>query len=287
MLRCLVLFAAVPLVGQTLTPALMRWRQEIEARGTPVYITRVDYNPARNTIGLPQDAPRRDIFASYLRSPAFLNDFQHLYAASITHKEEGKESYLILLNTARADEWRDAEEAVLAHELGHHWLQSLGYPAPAYQPGPLSCVSMFAGDVVQHVLIRQELDRREINHRGLMARVLDATARHLAANPKPPASDRCLLVRQAAQLADAILGMSGAPWPGREAYDAAWREKLPDIEVPVGKIVRYLRNRDVAPLDAHKEAVQFAYEQLLALYLSSITGEVVREPAPSVPPKKQ
>jgi hypothetical protein len=281
MLRLAALAVCAPLMAQTLTPALMQWRQEIEKEGRPVHITKVDHDPANNTYGLPRGTPHRELFAGYLRTSEFLADFQHLYAATVTHNAKGAEAYLIMLNMARFDEWKDAAEAVLAHELGHLWLQSRGYPAPAYQPGPLSCVSMFSGDVVQHILIRQELDRRGIQHRRLAQRVLDATARHLAANPKPPESDRCLLVRQAAQLVDAALGMRGESWPGREAYDAIWRDKLPEIEAPAASLITYLRNRDVSPREAHQEAIKFAYEKLAGLFFSSIRQEIVAEPAPA------
>lgn len=277
MLRFAAFAVCAPLMAQTLTPALLEWRAEIEKRARPVYITRVDYDSANNAYRLPPDAPRRDLFASYLRTPAFLSDFQHLYAASLTHNAKGGEAYLIMLNMARAGEWNDSEEAVIAHEMAHLWLQSLGYPAPAYQPGPLSCVGMFSGDIVQHVLIRRELDRRGIRHRRLLARVLDATARDLAANPKPPEQDRCLLVRQAAQLTDAILGMQGEDWPGRETYDKVWRDKLPDIEAPVARILAYLQDHEVSSREGHEAAIKFAYEQLAGLYMASLRQELVVE----------
>lgn len=260
----LTLLLGVPSLAGTLTPALEQWRKEIEESGVPVLVARIGHESSTNTYSLPAGIEGRELFTEYLKQNDFMQQFQHMYGVMVHHKGV-REAYLIMLNLARADEWAANEEAVLAHELGHAWIKSRKFPAPVFQPGLAGCLAIHTGDIAQHVLIRKELDRRGIDHRTFWRRTLDRAVEESTALGPPADDDRCIRVRQAAELVDVRLGLAGEEWAGREAYEAMVRRLMPEVEPTVREIVNWMNSHDVEAIDQHRQALRVVFDRLKAL----------------------
>jgi hypothetical protein len=257
---------AVAAQAQTLSPALSAWRQEIEKQGGgPVLVARVYFDKAENTVTLGEDTPRRELFAQYLKQEEYAAQLQMMFAMTVVHRGPDGPAALILLNMAREAEWRGHEDAVLGHELGHAWIRAQGYAAPIFQPGLAGCLAINTGDIVQHILIRKEMDARGIEHLPFWLKTLDEATQAAAGTKPPPEEDRCVRVRQAEQLVDVRLGLNGVEWPGREAYEKVVARVFPEVEGTVEEIVDYLKDKDVADKDVHRTALAVVFEKLKAL----------------------
>jgi hypothetical protein len=259
-----MLLLAAPAVAQTLTPALKQWKTEIETAGLPILVARVNHNPASNAYSLPDGIEGRELFAEYLGQRDFIEQFQHMYGVMVHHKGI-REAYLVMLNMSKANEWGADEEAVLAHEFGHAWIKSRKYPAPFYQTGLAGCLAIHTGDIAQHVLIRKELDRRSIDHRTFWLKSLDRAVAQSSAMGPPPEDDRCIRVRQAAELVDVRLGLAGREWAGRDAYEAMVKRLLPEVEPTVAAILDWLRTHDMEDVDQHRQSLRVVFDKLKAL----------------------
>lgn len=256
------LLLAMPLAALDLTPRLADWKTEIEREsGIAVSIAEVQFNAAGDEMRLPPDTPRSELMGRYLSSQEFAAEFRHMFAVMVHHKDVEPGDFLIMLNGARRKDFAGAEEAVIGHELGHAMLRARRYPTPAFVPGVSGCLAIHSGDIVQHILIRAELDRRGIAHVPFWLRSLDSAADAMAAASLPQ-RDRCARVRQVAQLVDVRLGLRGVDWAGREKYESAVRSRFPEVERTAGDIVAYLENLDVRDKPAHDAAVRFVFQRL-------------------------
>lgn len=149
------------LVLLALPPVLEQWRAEIEAAGgAPVLVAEVEFSADGSEMRLPDDVPGRPLFVQYLRREDFVRQFLLMRGVLVHHQGPDANAFLVLLNGARRGEWGAHEASLLGHEFGHAWLRARGYPAPVFPPGPLACLAIHTGDIVQHVLIRREMDRR-------------------------------------------------------------------------------------------------------------------------------
>lgn len=250
-----------------MTPKLLAWKSEIEATGhVPLLIAYVQYDRAANTLSLAEGTAHADLFSRYLQEPAFLAQFNDMYAVSVTHKA-GTPAYLIMVNGAREDEIHGNEEALLAHEFGHAWVKANGYPSPMVVPGTSGCLPINTADILQHELIRRELDRRGIDHRTFWIRSLD---RILDAKFTPPSGDstrrRCLEVRQIAELVDVRLGLTAEQWPALPRYEERVRRYFPGIEAATSRLTNYIRSHDVSRLDIHRDAIPVVFAELRTVF---------------------
>lgn len=260
----LLLLLAGRLAGQTLTPALEHWKKEIEGAGVPILLARVAHDAGTNTYSLPDGIEGRELFAEYLGQTDFLRQFEQMYGVMVHHKKD-KQAYLVMLNMGRAAEWREFEEAVLAHEFGHAWIKSRKYPTPVFQPGLAGCLAIHTGDIAQHVLIRKELQRRGIDQKTFWLRTLDRATAQSGDMEKPSEQERCIRVMQAAELVDVRLGLDGVDWPGRQAYEARVKRVFPEVEPTVAEIVDWMKNHDMEDIDQHRQTLRAVFEQLKAL----------------------
>lgn len=259
-----MLLLAGRLAGQTLTPALEEWKKEIENAGVPVLLARVEHDKGSNTYSLPEGIEGRELFAEYLNQSDFLRQFEQMYGVMVHHKKD-KPAYLVMLNMGRVGEWGANEEAVLAHELGHAWIKSKKYPTPVFQTGLAGCLAIHTGDIVQHVLIRKELERRGIDQRTFWLKTLDEATAKAGEMERPPEQDRCIRVMQAAELVDVQLGLEGVEWARREAYESMVRRVFPEVEPTVAAIVDWMKRRDMEKVDEHRQALGVVFEHLKAL----------------------
>lgn len=258
------LLLPVQLMAQGLTPALEQWKAEIEKAGVPVLVARVNHDAATNTFRLTQGVKDRELFVEYLQRDDFIQQFQHMYGVMVHHKGI-REAYLVMLNGAKSAEWEADEEAVLAHEFGHAWIKSRLYPTPVFQPGLAGCLAIHTGDIAQHVLIRKELDRREIDFRSFWLKSLDRAVRQSTTAAKPAEDDRCVRVRQAAELVDVRLGLAGHAWAGREAYEARVKRLMPEVEPTAADIIDWISTHDMENVDQHRQTLRVVFEKLKAL----------------------
>jgi hypothetical protein len=258
--------ALVSSAAEPLTPALLEWKRDIEAAGTPLYIARVDYDAASNAYSIPPDTEGGSLFEHRLGQDEILVQFHQMYASMIYHRSAGGNAFLVLLNGARKSEWEEHEEALLAHEFGHAWIKSKGYPSPLFQPGLAGCLTVHAGDVIQHILLREEMRKRKIDFVPFWLQTLDAAVAVSASQGESAAKpDGCTMVKQAAEWVDVRLGLQDVEWPGRERYEAAVRKNFPSVESAVNELVAYLKKRDVSKREVYSESMHHVFARLRKL----------------------
>lgn len=186
----------------------------------------------------------------------------------VHHQGPDANAFLVLLNGARRGEWGAHEASLLGHEFGHAWLRARGYPAPVFPPGPLACLAIHTGDIVQHVLIRREMDRRGIPHQPLWLESLAAATRAARAWPdgdglrRARVDDPCLAARQAAEWADVRLGFTDARPEVVDQYEAEMRRVYPGLESVVGSIAEAVRGLEVEDRQRHREALELVFAHL-------------------------
>ena len=223
----LFLVLAGALWGQSakveLSPRLREWQAEIEARGggqlLPVRVF-VEMQGGVPTYVLPQDAPQRPVLARYFGDVNFRTQFVRTHAVSINYTgAEGRLSFIVL-NMARLKELGSDEEILLSHEFGHAWLHAQGLRAPALPPGQAACQAIHVGDIVQHILIREEQSRRGFDFRPGWTRDLEVAAVKLESQTpetQPPA-EPCLRLERLALMIDVESGLTDGQWARRRSF---------------------------------------------------------------------
>lgn len=245
LLPALLLFAAEPSSKVALSPPLAKWKTDIEATGnTTVVLARVFTDAARNELNLPADAEFRPYITSLLRSESFVAQFVQTHAMNVNANTGLRPISVVLLNMARASDWDGQEDAVIAHELGHIWLHTLGYQAPHVARG-LSCEAVHAGDMVQHVLIREQMSARHISFLPFWIRTLESALAELNQSPKVLPSNQCQRISRLALWVDVTLGMSDQEWPRRPQFLASLRESFPELGRHASAITATLHGQDL------------------------------------------
>lgn len=257
------------LVLLALPPVLEQWRAEIEAAGgAPVLVAEVEFSADGSEMRLPDDVPGRPLFVQYLRREDFVRQFLLMRGVLVHHQGPDANAFLVLLNGARRGEWGAHEASLLGHEFGHAWLRARGYPAPVFPPGPLACLAIHTGDIVQHVLIRREMDRRGIPHQPLWLESLAAATRAARTWPdgdglrRARVDDPCLAARQAAEWADVRLGFIDARPEVVDQYEAEMRRVYPGLESVVGSIAEAVSGLEVEDRQRHREALELVFAHL-------------------------
>ncbi len=263
MLAAVLAASVISFAAEDLARPLAAWRSEIEERGGQVVIVRVPFDRERNVITLPDDTPQRAVLRRYFMDQTFLAQFAGMHAVSVNYDGPEGRYHFILLNMARAAEWEGAEDALIGHELGHAWLAARGYLALDYRPGPESCLAVHAGDVVQHILIRREMERRGIAFRDYWVRVLDR-AWPLFETPPPADLPACRKLERLALWLDVRLGLSRQSWERFERFDAAFRKNYPALAGRGAAVEERLRGADLEDLEDYWPALWETTRQLAA-----------------------
>ena len=206
-----------------LSPRLREWQAEIEARGggklLPVRVF-VEMQGGVPTYVLPEDAPQRSVLARYFGDVNFRTQFVRTHAVSINYTgAEGRLSFIVL-NMARLKELGRDEEILLSHEFGHAWLHARGLRAPVLPPGQAACQAIHVGDIVQHILIREEQSRRGFDFRPGWTRDLEVAAVKLESQTpetQPPA-EPCLRLERLALMIDVESGLTDGQWARRRSF---------------------------------------------------------------------
>lgn len=227
------LLAADPVSGRVvLGEKLAEWKKEIEASGAKVAIARVFVE--NGAYVLPPDAEAREVLMHFFGQYEFRAQFALAHALNV-NIDQPQRLGLVILNMERLKSSQESEEAIVGHELGHIWLHQRGLRAPPLLPGALACEAIHTGDLVQHVLIRRELDRRGIEFKKAWTRDLENAYRTIAKQPvaTAPAADICVRLQRLAQIVDLRLGLAEGDWENREKYES----RLIGADVLLGELV--------------------------------------------------
>ncbi len=175
----------------------------------------------------------------------------------------GRRVSFIVLNMSRAAEWQAFEDPILAHELGHVYLDVRGYRSPGLRPGTPVCEAVHTGDLVQHILIRPEMARRGIDYVPWMAATLEPVIERLQMPPAAGGS-KCGQLARLSMWLDASLGLTAEDWPRLPEFVDVLNRSFPEL-VP---IEAGLRNRlaamDVSSRAGYQAALRLAAEAAAA-----------------------
>lgn len=223
--------------------ALDAWQREIEALSTGrIVLVRVETVQPENTLRIAPEFPGRAIVARLLRQEAFVRQFVLAHALNVNYSGEEGVYHFILLNQARAADWEGLETALLAHEYGHIWLAALGYRSPAFSE---TCLATAVGDIVQHILIREETARRGLDVLAFWKRTHDAWLEREARIAEPPPLDACQRLLLIAEWVDAKLAFAGGGWERRDAYLELLAARHAALRPVVEELTGWLGGRDL------------------------------------------
>ena len=243
----------LPLLLLFQSSVLDNWRAEIEKLDhSRVLVMRVteDMPP-------PADPAARSVITQVFQTPGFTVQFALAEAMSVTN---GK-YHFILINPLLTPEKN--YDAVLAHELGHLWLKAQGYPALVFQGGDAGCLIVNAGDVVQHVLIRAELDRRNIEWRDHWLENLKKTTEFLQQNgASQPRAPICQRLGQLALWVDVKVGLESNGWKGFTEFESAMSKSFPELRQPTEDLAVYLAKIDLTNKSVHRQALTFVFTRM-------------------------
>jgi hypothetical protein len=261
-----VLASALLIATVLLPPPLAKWRVEIEKRdGRRVIPVRIFTDPERNAMILPEDTEARPVLRRFFLNDDFREQLSRAHALTVNWDGIEGRFHFIVLNMALADQWKGAEDAVLAHEFGHVWLNVTGYPSLPYQPGPDSCLAIHAGDVVQHILIRQEMQDRSIPHLSYWLPNLERSLEELEKAPSGPVP-RCQKLAQLALWIDVRLGLTPETWEHLPRFLELMEKNYPELAPYAREICAYLSERDVGDREEYQRALEFSLRRFKEVF---------------------
>ena len=261
------MFAEEPSAKVVLSAPLVEWKQEIEAaRPGRLVVARIHHDAQRNAVMLPRDIDRRPVLVRYFRNPSFVREFLATHAMNLNHQGPEGRIYFVLLNMARAAEWGEHEEAVLAHEFGHVWLFARHFPFPEYQGQADSCAAIVGGDAVQHIVIRAEMRRRGIQFLPYWIANLEKTLAALEGDASLESLPRCRRLSQVSVWLDVRMGLPAEEWPLRDRLIAALTRRFPDLEPAVDDLYSMLAGQNVHEYEIHEQVLKKALLRVYALF---------------------
>lgn len=229
-----------------LGPALTAWKSEIERTG------RLELVPARiyvvdGAYVLPEDLPHRTVLMDFFRDAGFREQFVRTHALNINWEAPARRVSFVLLNMHRMPEFSGIEDDLLSHEFGHVWLHARGLRAPTYTPGTLACEAVHSGDIVQHLLIRREQDRRGFVFRpGWIADLSKALAQTANNSPEQaPTRDLCQRLQRLSLLTDLTFGLQDSDWDGRQRLINKLGEGDPKLRQTFARLASILERLDI------------------------------------------
>lgn len=239
---------------------LPQWRREIEAlTGGRIVTVPVFTDRSDNTLRIPPEFAGRSVVRSLLLKEDFVRQFMRAHALNVNYSGAEGVFHFILLNTALGEEWKGSEEALLGHEYGHIWLNAHGYRSPRYEDGEIAlCVLTHAGDVVQHVLIREEARRRGFNYIRFWTRNIE---RWLDDDTVDPAKfDACQKVQISAMFLDTMLALSRETWEPLDRFEARMRKVAPQTPDNVAALKDLLAGTNLWDRSLYEWALQRSIE---------------------------
>jgi hypothetical protein len=277
--------AAQPSGSVILSDSLAEWRDEIRESGDrQVVVAKVFTNTQTGTVYLPHDVQHRPILIPYFKNTNFLKELLAAHSLSINQNigKEGASIHFILLNMAREPEWREHEDAVIGHEMGHIWLYAKDYAAPVYEGKDDSCLAIMTGDLLQHGLIREELERREIDYTPYWTGVLNQSLTHLENTEPQPLEqmETCRIMSQLTVWVDVRLGLSPVIWANYDRFAGQMKRHFPVLEQMAGVLSGDLGAANLAD----PEVYQLQLENTLYQMFGFVRMILKRgEPEPGIP----
>ena len=256
-----------------LSERLEKWKREIEQRGGQLVVARIETDRETNQVRVPPDTPRRVILARFLSNEQFRGQFLQTHAMTLNYQAAEGRVHFVLLNMARAAEFKDAEEPLLAHEFGHAWLDEQGFRSSDYAAEAQPCLAIHASDIVQHVLIRRALNERGILFREYWTRNLALALDALRKDGPPSSSSACELLARTALWTDVRLGLTPDAWSRQGEFDAAFRRSFPELAATVDELVTVLNAVDVTARERYQRALAYVKRRL------AVTAGIEESPA--------
>lgn len=257
MIPALLLALQLPVA---LPAVLEEWKAEIEGRTFQrIEILRIP--------GDPFPAEDEDVLFSYFAKPDFAASFQQAQALTFRYERAGRTRSLILLNVPRMQATQNSPAALIAHELGHLWLASLGFAPPVYEPGPRACLAIHLGDIVQHILLRTESDRRGIPWRGSYARDYTAARESYRTATAQGPGDDCMRAQRLSLMIDVRAGFETKGFAAREEYLTALARQDVQAEAIAIELIEELDGKLLLERESYDwalERARVAMERLLA-----------------------
>ncbi|MFN0170046.1 MAG: hypothetical protein ACKV22_26780 [Bryobacteraceae bacterium] len=267
MWRLLSLSLALTIVGQAFSPALDDWRKEIEAAGATVNFVNIVTDPVRNEMRIEGEVRDRALLVSYLANERFRGELVNAHALTISQNAGGRSIHFIVFNMAREAEWRKHEEGLVAHELGHVWLQVRGFAGVPYVSGKAeSCLAIHVNDVVQHVIIRAEMARRGIDGIDYWLSKLLPLISDLESGAAAPVLPPC---RQAALLShwlDARLGTAAEDWDKMKPVEQQFSRLYPLLAAAASEVESEVRRMNPASLEGYEQSLRFVRDRFNRMY---------------------
>ena len=217
-----------------------------------VVLVRVESVRADNTMRIAPDFPGRTIIVRLLGQESFVRQLMLAHALSVNYQGPEGRFHFILLNEARGADWNGLESALLAHEYGHIWLAALGFRSPVFDD---SCLATAVGDIVQHVLIREETARRGFDYAAFWKRTHDLWLAEEEKGNEAPVLDRCRSLLLMIEWTDAEIGFSDEEWPSRPAYLQTLRGRHPDLSVRIDALAAWMRDRNLWDRSVYESAL--------------------------------
>ena len=210
--------AGEPSGSIVLSEKLAAWKQEIEASGEGrIVLARIHVRDGAYL--LPAGMEERHTLSRFFSQYDFRSQFVRTHALNL-NVDYPKRLSFVLLNMDRVKESQASEEELISHELGHVWLHWRGLRAPALAPGMLGCEAIHTGDIVQHILIRQEQTRRGLESKKGWLADLEKAYQTLSKEPGEltAPSDLCLRLLRLSLVIDIRMGLAEGEWEHREEY---------------------------------------------------------------------
>ena len=240
-------------------PSLDEWKSEIERlTGGLVQVIPVTTDKVQNTLGIPDAFPGRNIVRKLFLQESFVVQFIRAYSLTVNYSGVDGNFHFVLLNLAMAEKWQDKRDLLIAHEYGHLWLNAIGYRSPVYE----TCLSTHSGDIVQHILIRQDMKRRGFDLSFWIRNLEDWLLRLEKPATALAPCDRLQLL---SQWMDAALGVTESDWPPLPKLLARAGEVYPELAAQAGDLVGFLRGRDLWDRSMYEASLTRVTEVLRAV----------------------
>lgn len=224
------------LAGAVYGQNLESWQTEIEARlGEPVRILTWP-----NLEVDPEDWP---LLQGHLQNAAFLQAVGQARGITLNLSVAGRQLPFVFLHPARMPGHEDARAAILGHELGHLWLMANGFAMPAFDGGPRACLAIHTGDIVQHELMRREMDRRGIAWREFAAWDYEQAWQAVKERPVGGAGNACTRAHRLSLMVDIRAGFPGEQAEWRHGYLRILGAQDPEAEALAIEIVEAMSSR--------------------------------------------
>ena len=236
----------------TLSTPLADWATEIgRLTGSPVVILRLQN-------GVPPNVePHRRLIARYFTDPSFVEMFSAAQAMSINPKDPLVKFQYVLINNQLAPQDSGGVEGLVAHELGHLWIKAQGFSTAQFVPGKTACLSVVTGDIVQHIVMRNELDRRQIQWRPAWIRGIEPALAQLEKDADR-SGDKVPVCQKLAQIllwVDIKLGISVNDWPKRTRFLELMAIRFPEVATIAEPLCDSLGNAQLLNKQVHREAL--------------------------------